>query len=401
MRFRSEGTTALPIRRTFLIAAALAAVLLVGPLVGAAADVINTGQFLIPEGAVQAEDAYVTSSSAVVEGTVDGDLVIATGSLLVTGTVTGDVIAAVRGRITIDGVVEGSLRGLARTVSVTGTVGDDVAVVAGQLDVPGSVGRDVIGLGGTARLRGTVGRDVKGRYVEVAVVGDVGRDVDVTVRDVGLEATAVVGGDVVYQASRDANVDPGASITGQVIKLPTDAPFYVGLVLDIALILGFLGYLAGGLVVLWLARRSGAHAVATALSRPGLALGVGSVMVVGLPLVLAVLVSTLVGIPLGVVLLLVIVIGVLFGSVPPVAALGVRVLGGRGGVYGGFLAGALAWWVVANLAPVAGAVLFVILQVWGAGSWVVGAKRARDGSMEGGVRVDATAGTDAGAAPSR
>jgi hypothetical protein len=98
---------------------------------------------------------------------------------------------------------------------------------------------------------------------------------------------------------------------------------------------------------------------------------------IGGPIVIAVLVATLVGIPLALVGLLVLLVLLLFGTVPVVTAVGMRLLRGRGGTYGGFLAAAVLWRIAALLIPLLGAALFVLALVWGSGGWVVGAWRAR------------------------
>lgn len=363
--------------RSLPIILAVAALAVVVPVAGVAAAVINTGRYVIDAEAVQSEDAYVAASSATVEGRIEGDLVIATGSLDISGTVTGDVLVAARGRVVVSGTIEGSLRGIARSVDVTGTVSDDVAVVALDLTSHGAVRRDVIGFAATARVDGSVGRDVLGRFFGLVVGGEVGRDVDVTVRDVTLESGAALGGDLVYQADRDAAVGEGAVVGGQVVQLPTGPPFAVRVVLDLALIIGFLGYLVGGVGLLWLLRRSATLAVAVVAERPGLTLGVGAGAAFGGPILIVVLVATLVGIPLALLGVLVVLVLLLFGTVPVVAAVGVRLLGGRGGTYGGFLAAAVVWRIAALLIPLLGAVLFVLALVWGSGGWVVGAWRAR------------------------
>jgi cytoskeletal protein CcmA (bactofilin family) len=347
------------------------------PVVGAAAAVINTGRYVLDAEAVQSEDAYVAADSATIEGRIEGDLVIATGSLDISGTVTGDVLVAARGRVDVSGTIQGSLRGIARSVDVTGTVGDDVAVAALDLTIDGIVQRDLIGFGATAKVAGSVGRDLLGRFFNLVVRGDVGRDVDVTVRDVTLESGAALGGDLVYQADRDAAVESGAVVSGQVIQIPTAAPFAVRVVLDLALILGFLGYLVGGVGLLWLVRGAAALAVAVVAARPALTLGVGLGVAIGGPIAIAVLVATLVGIPLALVGVLLLLALLLFGTVPVVAAVGVRLLRGRGGVYGGFLAAAVVWRIAALFVPLLGAVLFLLALVWGTGGWVVGAWRAR------------------------
>jgi cytoskeletal protein CcmA (bactofilin family) len=363
--------------RRLRITVALVVLAVAVPVVGVAAAVINTGRYVVDADAVQLEDAYVAANSATVEGRIEGDLVIATGSLEISGVVAGDVLVAARGSVIVSGTVEGSVRGVARSVTVSGSVGDDVAVAAVMVDVDGVVTRDFIGLGARGQVDGRVGRDILGRFLRLEVGAEVGRDVDVTVRDLVITSPGVVGGDVVYQADSDAQVDAGATIAGQIIQVPAGAPFPVRFVLDLAAILGFFGYLVGGVVLLWLLRRTSADAVAAVAQRPGLTLGVGAGVAVGGPVVIAALVATLVGIPLALAGLLLIVSLLLFGSVPLVTAVGARALSDRGGAYGGFLLGAVVWRIVAIVVPLLGAVLFVLALVWGSGGWVVGAWRAR------------------------
>ncbi len=342
------------------------------------ASVINTGRFFVQEGEVQTEDIYVAATSAVVDGVIDGDLVVATGSLTISGTVTGDVLVAARGTVSITGTVEGSVRGGAREVVVDGgVIGDDLAIAAGSVDVDGDIGRDVLGLAASAAIDGAVGRDVLGRYFSLDVGAAVDRDVEVTVNRISIDEAAVVGGDVVYQAEREVAVATGADVAGQLIQIPTTMPFFATVVLRVALILGFLGYLVGGVVVLWLFRRTGGDAVSIAAASPWQALGVGAVAIVGVPLLLIVLAVTLVGIPLAVALLFVMMLGLLFGTVPLVAAVGVRLLGGRGGVLAGFLAAAVAWRLVAYFVPLLGSAFFIAALVWGVGAWLISAWRHR------------------------
>jgi len=357
--------------------AALTALGVALPVVGAAAAVINTGLYVVDADTVVVEDVYVAASSATVEGRIEGDLVIAAGSLRISGTVTGDVLVAVRGPVEVSGTVEGSLRGVARSVAVTGVVGADVAVAALGLDLSGEVARDVVAFGVTGDVGGTVGRDVLGRYLRLAVGAVVGNDVDVTVRSLRIAAGAKVGGDVVYQADRSVATDAGAAIEGQVIQIPAGAPFPVRVLLDLALLLGFLGYLTGGLILLWLLRRSAGNAVAVVAERPWRAVGVGVAVGIGGPIIAVLLVATIVGIPLAIVGVLALATLLLFGTVPLVTAVGLRLLSGRGGPPAGFLLGAVLWRVVALVLPLLGAVLFVVALVWGSGGWAMGAWRAR------------------------
>ncbi len=365
------------LRRRVTLAVSIAALIVAGAAGAVVADIIDTGRFLIPEDAVQDEDAYVAATSGRVDGRIEGDLVMVTESLEIAGVVTGDVLVAARGTVAIDGRVDGSVRGVARRIVVRGEIGDDLAVAAPTIDVAGSIGRDVIGLGVSADVAGAVGRDVRGRYVSIEVDGEVSRDVEVTVDEIAIGGNAVVGGDVVYQSVNDIAIAPGATIAGQVIQIPADVPFSVGLVLTIASVVGFLGYVLGGIVLLWLLRSIGVRAVAAITAQPLRTLGIGGAAVVVGPLTLVLAAATLVGIPLAVVTLGMVLAGVFFGSVPLVSAVGTRLLRGRGGIYGGFIVAAVLGRALAALWSPLGVAIYLVAVVWGIGGWLAGSWRAR------------------------
>ena len=112
------------------------------PLRGVVAEIVTTNIYLVTADEVEDEDIYVASTSARIEGTIDGDLVISTGALTISGEVTGDVFVLTQGAVEVTGTVGGSLRGIARSVVVTGDVGDDVIVAAVSTRLSGTVARD-------------------------------------------------------------------------------------------------------------------------------------------------------------------------------------------------------------------------------------------------------------------
>lgn len=380
MPFRSEPSSKRHRLRPTPFVLALIAVAVLVPVGSVAADVISTSRFVVLEGDVQAEDAYVASSSGAVAGTIEGDLVIATPRLTISGVVTGDVLVMSQGTVSIEGRIDGSLRGVANSVRLTGSVGDDVAVVALDLEVAGTVGRDVVVLGNTATISGDVGRDVLGRVRSLDVAGDVGRDVDVTVDTIALRDGAQVGGGVVYQSANEVDLEPGADVGGQVIALPARAPFFLSLVLTIVFLLGVLGFLVSGIAVLWLLPRTSQAAMAAITERPLLVTGVGLASVIAVPLLAAILIATLVGIPIAVLLLFTAVIAVIVGTVPTVTTGGALILRGRGGAVGGFLLGGTLFVLAVTLLPIAGSLVAAAALIVGVGAWIVGAWSVRDGS---------------------
>jgi hypothetical protein len=61
-----------------------------------------------------------------------------------------------------------------------------------------------------------------------------------------------------------------------------------------------------------------------------------------------------------------------FGSVPVVAAAGMRLTGGGAGPFGGLVVGAVALALLAALVPALGALVYLVALVWGVGAWVLG-----------------------------
>jgi len=342
-------------------------------------EVVTTDLFIVPEGQPIGEDVYVAATEGRVEGTIDGDLVILAGAVTISGRVTGNVLALGAGRVVVasGGRVDGSLRVAAREVAVSGSVGGDVAATAMSTTIDGNVARDVIAFGGTLRIDGRVGRDVRGRVLDGRVAGDVGRDVDLAVERLTVTAGAHVAGDLLYRSPTAAGIAPEAVVAGQTIRLPTRSNFVFGVILTLLQIVGFLGFLVVGILVLWLARHTGAGAVAMMRLHPWRAVVVGVAAAVAVPATLLLLSATLVGLPLAVVVLLAVVVALVLGPVPAVTALGEVVLRGRGGLFGAFLLGAVAWRLGIWVVPVFGGVLYLVALVWGTGAWLLAAWEER------------------------
>ena len=263
---------------------------------------VTTDRYIVTEDERIGEDQYVTSTSAVIEGTIDGDLTIFSGSVSIVGEVTGNVTAFSSATVRLEpsGSIGGSVRGAGLNLTIEGDVGGDVFFTAGTVVVAGtgSVARDVMAFGGTTRIEGSVGRDVRGRSFRTTISGTVGGDVDIATSSLGIDAQADIGGDVLYRSSSDASIDPGATIVGTVTKLPAQSNFLYGIILSLANVVGFLGFLVAGLVALWLARGVGSRAVGAMLTRPIRSLLAGIAFVIVLPLSIGLLAVTLVGIPL-------------------------------------------------------------------------------------------------------
>jgi cytoskeletal protein CcmA (bactofilin family) len=360
------------------LVAVLAVVL---PSITTFAALITTDRYIVRDGEVIAEDQYVSSTAANVEGTIDGDLTIFSGSLTITGEVTGSVIVFSVGSVTVaeGAVIGGSLQGTAGSLRVSGTVGSDVFVGAASIviDPTGEIGRDVMGFGGALTIRGDVARDVRGRTMRTEISGDVGGDVDIATQGLDVTESARIEGDVLYRSPSDADIDEGAQISGGITRLPTRGNFIYGVILSLATVVSFLGFLVAGIVALWLFRTSSSRAIGSILRKPIRSFLVGLVTVIVFPALVLVLAMTLVGLPLAIVGVLIAGIAFIIGPVPAVTALGNRVLVNRGGLFGAFVVGAVLWRLGIWLIPVVGGFVYLIALVWGIGAWVMGFAAAR------------------------
>ncbi|HEX9977889.1 MAG TPA: hypothetical protein VGB41_04590 [Acidimicrobiia bacterium] len=318
---------------------------------------------------VAPEDLYAVADSVIVEGTVRGDLFVITGSLSISGTVEGDVIGMVGGPARISGRVDGSVRLAAVDLEVTGSVGDDVAALVGQATVSGGVGRDAVLFGAEANLYGTIGRDVRAQLYRMGIDGLVGHDVQVRVDRLRIGSGAQVVGDVLYRASRDAAIEDGATLGGQVVRTPVLAPVWAKALTRVLSILSVLGLIVAGIIGQWLFRGTSRRAFTLAGDRPGRAALVGLGMLLVPPILVLPLFLTVVGIPIALVVLLAWLMSLFLGPLPAVTRLGAVLVRGKGGLALGLVVGVLVWRGVIWLLPVIAAFVYLGALLIGLGSY--------------------------------
>ncbi|MDQ3999644.1 MAG: polymer-forming cytoskeletal protein, partial [Actinomycetota bacterium] len=242
---RSNPFKQTPNTRRFLILIGLVllAVLLVVSPVWGSVETRSGQEVRIGPDEVVGDDLYVTANEVVVDGTIEGDLVAFGRSITVNGTVEGDLIAAGQ-TVEVGGTVEDDTRiaGQALLLGGGGSVGDDLLAAGYSLEnAPDStVGGTLLYAGYQAFLAGSVGEDFSAAANGVQLDGEVAGDVNVEVDgesgaapvftpeagmeippvEAGLTLTSLarVGGDLTYQSSAEAQIDPGAQVEGEVIS---------------------------------------------------------------------------------------------------------------------------------------------------------------------------------------
>jgi cytoskeletal protein CcmA (bactofilin family) len=239
-----------------------------------------------------------------VTGTVDDDVYVAGNRVVITGDVSGEVWAfgrevtlsgstarsflAAAEEITVSGKVGGTARTAARVVTVEGEVEGDLMAGAQEVEIgaDGSVERDVLVGAEQLDVAGRIGGDLRGGVENLTITGTVAGDVDVE-GDVTVEAGARIDGDLIYTSANTADIDPGATVAGRVVRRePSEAGRFddaenllVGLLRSVA------GALILGLVLLWIVPGLLPATSRSLRSSPLASLGVGVAALVLVPLV--------------------------------------------------------------------------------------------------------------------
>jgi cytoskeletal protein CcmA (bactofilin family) len=283
--------------RIIMSATVAGTVALIVPLTALAAEVRSGDTVTIGPDEVITDDVYVFGNNLVIQGTVNGDVIAAGSSVTVAGHVTGSVAAA-GSTLTISGPVDGTARLAGNLVTVSAPVGGDVLMAGSMLTLnsPGRVGRDVLVGGNAVNVQAPVGRNLKAGATTLTVGSTVGGAVDASVTDLVLGNAAVVKGPVSYVSGHDAAVAPGARIESTIQRTPPAVkaanPWEVGGIDTLALLRGFVGLAALGVLLVLAFPRAAATTTAAVQHQWAASLGLGFALLVGIP-VLAIVVFAL------------------------------------------------------------------------------------------------------------
>ncbi len=233
--------------------------------------------------------------------------------LCATGTALADDVAeaSIRGnefraggQVEFDGRVNRSAFLSGGNVTVGGEVGRNLYVAGGTLRIEpqARVTGDATLAGGSISVDGSIGGDLSAFGERIVVNGRVDGDVRLAGDTLRLGPGARISGQVSYRSGDDLVVEPGAQVSGGIKQVTSDrawrraaegATIVGGITLSIGLLL------LGAILVLAMPRFS-REAAASIRQQPWQVLGLGIAVLVGVPVVLALLVITIIGIPLAV-----------------------------------------------------------------------------------------------------
>lgn len=279
-----------------IIAVCFFLVLLFSPQ-GAEAATLEQGDYVLQEGEVLNDDLYFLGDTLELYGKVEGDVVFFGRNLIIGGDIGGSLWGAGE-KIEIDGIIKGSARIAGNTISLEGETGRDFLGAGNYLDIYGSVGKDFLGAGNRAVLQGPVERNVFGGFRTFSLDSTIKGDMQLEVERLIIGPQGIIQGDLWYKSPLEAEIDPGATIGGEIThreaephREPPHQLFsnFIRPLLSLILIAALGGWLFPGLF--WKTTRE-------IQDRPWSSLGYGFLILFFTPLLGLLLLITVIGLPL-------------------------------------------------------------------------------------------------------
>ena len=262
------------------------------PLLGA--DFVSVNNYDVSKGETLKGDVYVSTDVAIIEGKVEGDLLSIVGK-----------------EMKAKGIVGGDVAVLSRSFEFSGTAGDDIRVAATLVNIDGAVKGDVVILGkvvnikdksviegdliiygGSVRIEGEVRGKVRVTAQEAFIDAKVGGEVSASASSIIIGEHARLGKGLAYVSPNEAVIKSGAIITGETKRLASleAEPWWKDI-----LPIWFFAILIVALTIFFIFRDSAEEIAETGLSRFLPSLLKGSIIFLGVPILIALILFSFVG----------------------------------------------------------------------------------------------------------
>ena len=275
-------------------------------------------------------NVYVAAGDVNINAKVNGDLVSAGGKIRVNGATQQDVLLA-GGEIRLNGQSEGDVRILGGEVRVTQNVKGDLTVTGGEITIDEgvSIGGDLIVAGGEVRLNGNVlgkvhiaggnlhlngnvegGIEAKAGFIEIN--GRINGESEIAAKKLILGSSAFFGGNVKYWTERHSPSFSGKLADGVKASYSTslkpdwaDWEYKLGDVSHkVKRGIGFFQVFSGLFMTILLIAfgdKMFTRYAGQASRNAGPAFGLGSMLILGIPILSSIAIATVIGIPVGVI----------------------------------------------------------------------------------------------------
>ena len=299
-------------RRRLLIVMVII-ILFIPSLVFAGDGLLKFKEVIVDDETKVNEDVLVLSKRLSNKGIVVGDLVGVSRELKNYGTVKGDILGV--GLYTSSyGLVKGNVRLFSEKLTIGGEVGKNVSVFCEEfvLDKKGIIDGSVSIIGDTFKIDGTVYGDVRGKVNTLIVNGEVKGNVNVDVEELIFGNEGKIMGSIDYRSDNELSL-PLSNIKGSVnykkfiplgeIREVKNALMFFKTGIRI---INLSGLLLIGLILIFKFPKvvdSFKFDYGILKENPLKALGIGSLILLIIPLASLILLLTIIGIPLGLILL--------------------------------------------------------------------------------------------------
>lgn len=169
---------------------------------------------------------YAGGETVTIDGTVEGDAIVAGGMVVVNGIVKGDLIVAA-GQLEINGTIGGSVLGGAGVVNINGAIADNARLAAGQINIDSTIGKNLLAASGTLIIdddavvegtttaasgmlnaRGLLKNNLDFVGGQVTLANIVNGNANLTIsEDIAFQKNAKITGDLNYKARQKADID--------------------------------------------------------------------------------------------------------------------------------------------------------------------------------------------------
>jgi hypothetical protein len=325
---------------------------------------------------------FVAGPEVFIDAQVDDDIFAAGGDVELRGVRAQDVFAA-GGAVGLEDVTAQDAFLSGGKVDERGRFDGDMLAAGASVELgPGStVAGDVLAAGGRVAIAGTISGGVRAAGGQIRIDGRIGGDVSLAGERIVLGPNARVAGDLTYRSGQQIRRMAGAEVAGQIERRAYERPRMPGILeLVFAGVLGWIGAVVSaaalaalliGAVPRWIAGASDTIAL-----RPWPALGLGVLLLFGVPVAAPVLMVTVIGIPIAVLALLSYAVFAAVGIIAAALWVGQHLprIGGRhaghigfGARFGRAVAG-LVLLALVFLVPFAGGFVVLLATVFGLGA---------------------------------
>jgi cytoskeletal protein CcmA (bactofilin family) len=280
--------------------------MLAAPSTAGAAEVRHGNpSYTLPTSQEVHSDLIVAADRTQIDGTVDGDLIVFSQSVVVNGHVKGDVLAFGRD-LRMNGAVDGNVRSFNQSLTINGTVAKNVMSWAEELMLAdkASIGGTLTMFDGNAELDGRVGGDLLAFSGMTQLNGTLERNASIRGDRLRIGSDADVMGQVKFEGRVAPEIASGAKLaSAPIVTIRKPGPNYARAGYYWRQTMAWGASFIFGLVVLAVAPVFFGNVV-HASDKVAPAVGLGVLLLFGIPIAALFACITIVGLGLGVAALL-------------------------------------------------------------------------------------------------